>query len=94
MNVKIDKIGKYQVLSSTLSFDKEDLGFPDAGKIIGKSYFFNTGDRYISYGIFASEEHYDKYIKEFEKSVKSISIENSTSIDLDELFANTSGYEG
>ena len=92
MNVKIDTIGEYQILSSTLDFDKADLGFPDAEKTIGKSYFFNTGDRYISYGILASEEHYDKHIEKFEESARSIAIENSTSIDLDEIFLITYFY--
>ena len=92
MNVKIDAIGEYQVLSSTLDFDKEDLGYTDTGKVIGKSYFFDTRNRYISYSILASEEHYNKHIEGFEESAKSITIENSTSIDLDEVFLISDFY--
>ena len=92
MNIEIGNIGEYPVLSSTFDFDKEDLGYPGVGKVIGKSYFFNTEDRYISYSILASEEHYDRYIEEFEKSAGRITIEDSANVDLDEIFLISDFY--
>ena len=86
MNVKIENLDKYQVLTSTLDYEREFREFPEPIKQVGKFYFINTGDRYISYGILASEENYEKYIETFEKSAKSLTAMNAIPVNIDELF--------
>ena len=86
MNVKIENLGKYQVLTSTLDYEREFREFPEPIKRVGKFYFINTGDRYISYGILASEENYEKYIETFENSAKSLTVMNAVPVNIDELF--------
>jgi len=86
MNVKIENLGKYQVITSTLDYEREFRESPEPIKRVGKFYFINTGDRYISYGILASEENYEKYIETFEKSAKSLTAMNAIPVNIDELF--------
>lgn len=86
MNVKIENLGDYQVLTSTLEHEREFREFPEPVKRVGKFYFINAGDRYTSYGIWASEENYEKYIEAFENSAKSLAVMNAIPVDLDELF--------
>ena len=86
MNVKIENFGKYHVLTSTLDYEREFREFPEPIKRVGKFYFINTGDRYISYGILASEENYEKYIETFENSAKSLTAMNVIPVNINELF--------
>jgi len=87
MNMKIEKLAYMQVLTSTIEKEREyPPDYPEPIKRIGKFYFVNAGERYISYGIFASEENYAKYINEFEESAKSLTAINAIPIDLDEIF--------
>ena len=86
MDVKIDRLGDMQVLASTIEIERQYRDNPEPIKRIGKFYFVNADQRYISYGLFASEENYAKYIDEFEESAKSLTVVNAIPVDLKELF--------
>jgi len=86
MKLNIETLGEYQVMTSTLEFEREFRGFSEPIKRIGKFYFINTGDRYLSYGLWATSENYKKYVDEFEKSAKSLRIENTIPVNLDAVF--------
>lgn len=86
MKVRIDRLGDTEVLVATAWSEREDI--PDQGPIkrVGKFYFINNDERHISYGLWASEENYQKYLNEFEASAKSISLVNAKAVNLQSIF--------
>ena len=89
MNMSMDTLGDLQVLTSTLEYEREYRGFPEPIKRVGKFYYVDAGDRYLSYGLLATNENYKKYINEFEESVKSLVVannDNAMAVNLSEVF--------
>ena len=89
MDVSIENLGKLQVLTSTVEIEREyPPDYPEPIKRIGKFYFVNTEDRYLSYGIFASGDNFEKYIDIFEESAETLSVADAKPIDLGAIFLN------
>ena len=89
MDVSIENLWKLQVLTSTIEIEREyPPDYPEPIKRIGKFYFVNAGDRYLSYGIFASEENFEKYVGIFEESAETLRVADAKPIDLDAIFPN------
>lgn len=89
MNMNMDTLGELPVLAATLEYEREYRGFPEPIKRVGKFYYVDAGDRYLSYGLLATNENYKKYINEFEESAKSIVVINNddaTPVNLNEVF--------
>ena len=89
MNMSMDTLGELQVLTSTLEYEREFRGFPEPIKRVGKFYYVDAGDRYLSYGLLATNENYKKYLNEFEESAKSLVMTNNDdakSVNLNEVF--------
>ena len=92
MNMSLDTLGELPVLTSTLEYEREYQELPEPIKRVGKFYYVDAGDRYLSYGLLATNENYKKYINEFEESAKSLVVTNNnddgdaTPINLNELF--------
>jgi flagellar hook assembly protein FlgD len=68
-------------------YSNNDLAGLENVKHLGKFYLMNNDERFLSYGIWATEENYQLYLDEFEESAKSLSIENSKPVDLHSLFS-------
>lgn len=86
MEMSMDTLGDLQVLASTLEYEREFREFAEPIKRVGKFYYVDAGDRYLSYGMLATNENYKKYIDEFEKSAKSLMINDAKPVNLDEVF--------
>lgn len=86
MRMSIEELGDNQVLAATMYSNNDRVGL-DYIKHVGKFYLMNNEERFLSYGLWATEENYQKYLDEFEESAKSLSIENAKSVDLHSLFS-------
>lgn len=86
MRMDIDRLGDTEVLVSTLMSERDDLP-PDFEPVkrVGKFYFINSDERFLSYGLYASEDNYQKYIDEFESSALSIRMDNAKAVNLDSI---------
>jgi hypothetical protein len=95
MRMTVGKLNGTEVLVSTVSYDRQDIA-PDSDmptKRVGKFYLMNSGDRFLSYGLLASEEGYAKYIDKLESSAKTISIKDVKPLDLNKIFHHYSAQE-
>jgi predicted secreted protein with PEFG-CTERM motif len=88
MRMSIEDLNNTQVLVTTLDSERNDLPGYDTLKRVGKFYFMNSDERYISYGLWASEENYQKYLDEFEESAKSLVIQNAKPVNLQSVFSH------
>lgn len=86
MRMSIEELNDKQVLLATLESERNDLPGYDSVKRVGKFYFMNNDQRFISYGLWASEENYQIYLDEFEESAKTLLIDNMSSVDLQSIF--------
>ena len=86
MNMSLDALGDLPVLTATLEHEREYREFPEPVKRVGKFYYVDAGDRYLSYGLLATDENYKKYINEFEESAKSLILANAKPVNLNEVF--------
>lgn len=86
MKVRIDHIDSKEVLVATLMSERNDIPGYDLVKRVGKFYLINNDERFISYGLWASEENYQKYISEFEASARSIILDNPKPVNLHSIF--------
>lgn len=84
MRMSIEKLGDMQVLTATLHSDNDRYGIDYDS--MGKFYFMNSGERYLSYGLWTSEENYPKYLEAFEESAKSIIFKDAQPVDLHSIF--------
>jgi hypothetical protein len=88
MRMSIEELNNTQVLVATLDSERSDLPGYDTVKRVAKFYFMNSDERYISYGLWASEENYQKYLDEFEESAQSLVMRNAKPVDLQPLFSH------
>lgn len=86
MKMKIDHLNDKEVLVVTLLSERSDIPGHSTVKHLGKFYFLNTDERFISYGLWASEENYNKYLERFEASAKSITLVNAKAVNLQSIF--------
>ena len=96
MRMEIVHIGEStEVLVSGLRSDRNDLPSSPEEPVtrVGKFYYMNTDNRFFSYGLWASQGNYQKYIGEFEASADSISVNDVKAVNLDKLFDHYSTQE-
>jgi hypothetical protein len=88
MRMTLSELNGTEVLVSTVSYDERNIAQDSdiPAKRVGKFYLMNSGDRFLSYGLLASEKDYAKYIDKLESSAKTISIEDAKPLDLDKIF--------
>lgn len=86
MKVKVDHLNNNEVLVATLMSERNDIPGYDLVKRVGKFYLINNDERFISYGLWASEENYQKYISEFEASARSVILDNPKPVNLRSIF--------
>lgn len=87
MTMGIERLDGTEVLAATLSAVDRDGSAEPPGRHLGKFYFINAGnDRFLSYGLWASEDKFKEYLDEFERSAHSMSIDNAAAIDLESVF--------
>ncbi len=86
MDLKMDHLDSKEVLVATLMSERDDIPGYDLVKRVGKFYLINNDERFISYGLWASEENYQKYINEFEASARSIVLDNPKPVNLRSIF--------
>jgi len=86
MRMNIGNLNGTEVLVSTLSSDRDDI--PGYTRHVGKFYFMNSGDRFLSYGIWGSEEGYQKFEAELDSSAKTLSIKDPKPLNLTRVFGS------
>ena len=84
--LSVETLGGNQVLASTGSSNNDREGL-DYVRHLGKSYLMTNGERFLKFGLWATEEKYQEYLDEFEESAKSLSLENVQPVDLHSLFS-------
>ena len=86
MRLSIERVGDNQVLVATINSDNSRTGLDNVSHL-GKFYLLNNDERFVTYGLWATKEKYQKYLSQFEESAKSLSIENAKPVDLRSLFS-------
>ncbi|WP_415280881.1 hypothetical protein [Candidatus Nitrososphaera sp. FF02] len=84
MRMSIEELNDMEVLTVTMHSDNDRYGIDYDN--VGKFYFMNSGERYLSYGLWASEENYPKYLEAFEESARSIVFDNVQPVNLQLMF--------
>lgn len=84
--LSVETLGDNQVLASTGS-SNNDRGGLDYVRHLGKSYLMTNGERFLKFGLWATEEKYQEYLDEFEESARSLSLEDVQPVDLHSLFS-------
>ena len=88
MRLQFENLGNKTVFTATLHYNRSYSEGAEPVERFGKFYLMNAGDLYIIYGIWGSREGIAKHSDNFEKSARTIMLQNMTAIDLDSIFEN------